>query len=238
VKSIFSNEIPGRYKMNKKQTMVKGFVILLAGLFLHGCAAAPKDVQSGFLKDYSQLKPGPPDGADQMYIKPGADLSKYRRVMLDEAQFFLKKDAAQQGLQASELKELSDTFHRAVFEALGTAYPLVTEPGSDVLRVRLAITDIETSNPAMSGITTVLPVGLAISVAKKPTTGAYTGVGGASMEAEFLDSMTSERLGAAIDTFDGSKMSGFTKLGATKEAFEFWAKRLRVTLDKVHGVSK
>jgi hypothetical protein len=124
------------------------------------------------------------------------------------------------------------------FEALGTAYPLVTEPGSDVLRVRLAITDIKTSNPAMSGITTVLPVGLAISVAKKAATGAYTGVGGASMEVEILDSTTNELLVAGIDTFDGSKMSGFSKLGATKEAFEFWAQRLRVTLDKAHGMSK
>lgn len=224
--------------MNRKQSMIKGVVILLAGLFLHGCAAAPKDVQSGFLKDYSQLQPGPADGIDQLYTKPGMDLKKYRRVMLDEAQFFLKKDAANQGLQASELKELSDTFHRAVFEALGTAYPVVTQPGSDVLRIRLAITDVATSNPTMSGITTVLPVGLAISVAKKATTGAHTGVGGASMEVEFLDSTTNELLAAGIDTFDGSKMSGFSKLGATKEAFEFWAQRLRVTLDKAHGMSK
>jgi hypothetical protein len=163
------------------------------------------------------------------------DLSKYRRVMLDEAQFYLKKSAAEQGVQASELKELSDTFHRAIFESLGNAYPLVNEPGADVLRIRLAVTDIETSNPAVSGITTVLPVGLAVSVAKKAATGSYTGVGGASMEVEFLDSMTNERLAAAIDTFNGSKMSGFSKLGATKEAFAFWAKRLRVTLDKAHG---
>ena len=125
----------------------------------------------------------------------------------------------------------------AIFEALGTAYPLVTEPGADVLRIRVAITDIVTSNPAVSGITTVLPVGLAVSVGKKAAGGSYSGVGGASMEVEFLDSMADERLAAAIDTFNGSKMSGFSKLGATKDAFEFWANRLRVTLDKAHGVS-
>jgi hypothetical protein len=211
---------------------------MMVGFFLIGCAAAPKETPSGFLKTYPQFQPGPPEGIDQIYTKPGMDLKKYRRVMLDEAQFFLSKEAANQGLQASELKELSDSFHRAVFEALGAAYPLVSEPGKDVLRIRLAITDIETSNPAMTGITTVLPVGLAVSVAKKATTGGHTGVGGASMEVEFLDSMTNERLAAGVDTFDGSKMSGFTKLGATKEAFEFWAKRLRLTLDKVHGVTK
>jgi hypothetical protein len=221
--------------MNRLHTAFTGLMIIMMGLFLIGCAAAPKDTASGFLKTYPQFQPGPSDGIDRIYTKPGMDLKKYRRVMLDEAQFFLKRDAASQGLQVSELKELSDTFHKAIFEALGTAYPLVTEPGNDVLRIRLALTDIETSNPALTGITTVLPVGLAVSVAKKATTGGHTGVGGASMEVEFLDSMTSERLAAGIDTFDGSKVSGFTKLGATKEAFEFWAKRLRVTLDKAHG---
>ena len=55
-------------------------------------------------------------------------------------------------------------------------------------------------------------------------------------EPEFLDSLTNERLAAAIDTFNGSKKNGFSKLGATKEAFEFWGKRLRVTLDKAHGI--
>ncbi len=224
--------------MKKMQSVTKGLVILLAGVFLYGCAAAPKAPPTGFLKEYPQFQPGPSEGIDQVYTKPGMDLKKYQRVMLDEAQFFLKKDAASQGIQASELKELSDTFHRAIFEALGTAYPLVTEPGSDVLRIRLAVTDIEMSNPAMSGVSTVLPVGLVVSVAKKATTGSHAGVGGASMEMEFLDSMTNERLAAGIDTFNGSKMSGFTKLGATKEAFEFWAKRLRVTLDNAHGVSK
>lgn len=224
--------------MKNMQSGLKFLVILLTGFVLYGCAATPKVEQSGFIQDSPQFQPGPSDGVDQVYIKPGADLRKYNRVMLDEVQFFLKKGAAKQGLQASELKELADTFHRAVFEALGTAYPLVTEPGADVLRIRAAITDIETSNPAVSGITTVLPVGLAISVGKKAVGGSYSGVGGASMEVEFLDSMANERLAAAIDTFNGSKMSGFSKLGATKEAFEFWAKRLRVTLDKAHGVSK
>jgi hypothetical protein len=224
--------------MNNMQAVSKLLLILLTGFALCGCAATPKVERSVFLQDLPQFQPGPSDGMDQIYIRPGADLRKYNRVMLDEVQFFLKQDAATQGLQASELKELADTFHRAIFEALGTAYPVVTEPGADVLRIRVAITDIVTSNPAVSGITTVLPVGLAVSVGKKAAGGSYSGVGGASMEVEFLDSMADARLAAAIDTFNGSKMSGFSKLGATKEAFEFWAKRLRVTLDNAHGAGK
>lgn len=220
--------------MDTRHVIRMGALALICGLLV-GCAAPTKEAPSGFMKTYPPFQPGPTEGIDQVYLKPGLDLGRYNRVMLEEVQFYLKKGVAEQGLQASELKELADTFHRAVFEALGNAYPLVTEPGADVLRVRMALTDIEVSNPAVSGVTTVLPVGLAVSVVNKAATGSYTGVGGASMEVEFLDSTTGERLGAGIDTFSGSKMSGFTKLGAAKEAFEFWAKRLRVTLDNSHG---
>jgi hypothetical protein len=224
--------------MKKNQSTLRFVMILLTGLILFGCAAPKKVEQSGFLTNPPQFEPGPKKGMDQVYIKPGLNLSSYNKVMLHEVEFFLKKDAAGKGLQASEIKELADSVHLAVSEALGTDYPMVTEPGSDVLLVRPAITDIEISNPAVTGITTIVPVGLAISLVKQATTGEATGVGGASMEVEFRDSMTNERLAAAIDTFDGSKMSGFTKLGSAKEAFEFWAKRLKVTMDKAHGKSE
>ncbi|MGD9947189.1 MAG: DUF3313 domain-containing protein [Desulfobulbus sp.] len=220
--------------MQIRHAFIIGLFLLVSGILV-GCATPPKSAPSGFLGNGLHFQPGPSDGVDQVYIKPDIDLSKYHRIMLDEVQFFLNKDTAEHGIQASELKELSDSFHRAVFEALGTEYPLVTVPGEDVLRVRLALTDIEISNPALSGVATVLPVGLAIDVVRAGATGKHSGVGGASMEVEFLDSMTGERLIAGIDTFNGSKMSGFSKLGATKEAFEFWAKRLRITLDMAHG---
>jgi len=222
--------------MWKKQYLKTGLFIALSCFVLSGCASTGSTVgKSGFLGEYPTFQPGAADGVDQVYIKPGADLKKYNKVMLDKVQFFIKKDADYQGLQADELTELTNAFHGAVIDAMKGGYPLVSEPGADVLHVRLAVSDIEPSNPAVSGLTTVLPVGLAVSAVKKGASGSHTGVGGASMEVEFLDSTSGERLGAAIDTFHGSKLSGLTKYGAAEEAFEFWAKRLRVTLDKAHG---
>lgn len=55
------------------------------------------------------------------------------------------------------------------------------------------------------------------------------------MEMEVLDSMTNERLAAAVDTRSGGKLAGWSKWGAVKEAFEFWAKRLKKRLDEIHG---
>ena len=69
--------------------------------------------------------------------------------------------------------------------------------------------------------------------------GQYVSVGGASMQAEFLDSWTNERVGAAIDIKSVEKIKdvrGVDEWENTKDAFMFWAERLRQFLDKAHGL--
>ncbi len=219
-----------------KDTAGKMLFVLIAAILVVSMGCAQQQVKySGFLGNYPTFEPGPSDGADLVYIKKGVDFGRYNKVMFDQVVFYLKDDSKYKGIQPEEMRELADKFHIAGAKALEGAYPIVGEPGPDVLRVRVAITDIELSNPAASGITTVMPIGLAISTIKRGATGKHTGVGGASMEAEFLDSVTNERLAAAIDTKWGSKLSGMTKQGAANEAFEFWSGRLRIFLDKAHG---
>ena len=46
------------------------------------------------------------------------------------------------GIFSRDLEELAKTFHKAVKKSLGRMYPLVDKPGPDVLRIRVAITDI------------------------------------------------------------------------------------------------
>jgi len=91
---------------------------------------------------------------------------------------------------------------------------------------------------ALNTISTILPVGLAISTIKKGATGVHANVGQASIEAELMDSQTNERLGAAIDTKVAEKyklIEGMSKWGHVKDAFKFWANRLRIVLDEAHG---
>lgn len=214
-------------------SVLAGFILVVAA----GCAQQQVKY-SGFLENYPTFQPGPSGGVDLVYLKEGADFGKYNKVMFDQVVFYLKKDSKYKGIQPEEMKELADMFHLAAAKALEGAYPIVGEPGADVLRVRVAITDIEPSNPVASGLTTVMPIGLALSTIKKGITGKHTGVGSASMEVEFLDSLTNERIAAAIDTQQGSKLSGLTKFGSAKEAFEFWSGRLRTFLDNAHGKKK
>jgi len=219
--------------------MKKALLIILA-VFISGMVTASAgfgdDVKySGFLGSYHHLKPGPEGGVAKRYIKEGVDFSKYNKLMLDSVIFFLADNAQYKGINADEMKELSDTFNRAVVDALSKDYPLVSEPGPDVLRIRVAITDLQPGNPGKSIMTTVMPIGLGLSLLKKGTTGAYPGVGQIGLEAELLDSVTNDLIGAAVDRQVGSKLSGTSRWGSANEAFEFWAGRLKVFMDSTRS---
>ena len=218
-------------------SVIKRLFVALLGVMLAAVAgcATKQAAYSGFLQNYPVFKPGPDGGADFVYIKKGVDFGVYDKIMMDHVVLFFKDDSEYKGIHPEELQEISDAFHKAFVEALGNDYPIVKSPGPDVLRIRTAIIDVETSNPGVSAVTTVVPIGLAVSLVKKGTTGEHTGVGSASMEAELLDSLTNERIGAAIDTESGGKFDGLSKLGGAKAAFAFWAQRLKIFLDEAHG---
>ena len=221
------------------KNILRMILVVMIGFALSmnmGCAAKVK--HSGFLKDYPEFEQGPAGGVDLIYLKEGVDFKKYDKVMMDFVQFWFKDGTEYKGIHIHELNELAAAFNKAMADALKDAYPIVDDPGPDVLRIRFAITDVIPSRPALNTITAVTPVGLALSTVKKGVTGTHTFVGEASMEAELLDSLTNERLGAAIDRKAAGKykiVKGMTKWGHAKDAFGFWAKRLRKWLDEVHG---
>ena len=220
--------------MKSSSKIVYIVIICFALTVATGCATKPVK-HSGFLKNYPEFKSGPKGGADFVYMKEGVDFSVYNKIMMNHVVLFFEDDADYKGIHPEELAEMSNAFHKAITDNLQEAYPLVAEPGPDVMRLRFAITDVVASKPGMGTISTVMPIGLALSAVKKGVTGTHTGVGQASIEVEILDSMTNERIGAAIDTRPGGKIEGFTKWGAVEGAFKFWAKRLKTWLDETHG---
>jgi hypothetical protein len=197
-----------------------------------------KTSHSGFLKDYSGFEPGPKGGADLRYIREGVDFNAYDKVMLERAVFYFSNDRKKKRVSPDELLELSDVFHKFMMEALAGAYPVVNKPGPGVLRMRIAITDIAPSKPILNTMASLLLIPLVVSSIKKAITGTHTYVGQVSIEAELLDSQTNERVAAAIDRRAGARhnvLEGMHRWGHAKDAFEFWAKRIRLWLDEVHG---
>jgi len=219
--------------------------VILSSFFLLGCATsltAEKDNRfSGFLGDssvYERLVPGPEGGVALRWVKEGADPKKYDRFMVDSVIFFLADQADYKGIDPQEMKELADGFNQEIVTAFRDRYPIVAEAGPGVARIRIAITKIEPSNPGRSAITTIIPVGLGVSLVKKGTTGGWTGSGETGMELMALDSVTGEILALAVDRQKAAFESRFSKWGAAGDAFKFWSTRIMSFIDGVRDVGQ
>ncbi|MBM4082467.1 MAG: DUF3313 domain-containing protein [Planctomycetes bacterium] len=216
--------------------MATACTVLLAAVIplqMLGCSTKPPRY-SGFLGDYSNLKPDPQESSILYWEKPNVDWKRYTRLMIDPAAVYWHPEAKGTDIDPAELKALADYFRTTVVDAVKDRYPVVEQPGPDVLRIRAAITD-------------VIPAGRAVNVAVSAAVlfPMAVDVGGASMEVMFLDSVTNDRLATAVDSRRGSWWKpkdqwwrGYTKHGHTKSAFEQWAKLLRESLDEVHPTPK
>ena len=226
--------------------MKKSVVLLIGLMFLVSCASTGKSKtgeatheKAGLLEGYyGKLGPGPKDGAKLRWLKPGVDFSKYEKFMIDSVVFFLADESEYKGIDGNEIKELTDAFNLELVNALKDKYPIVSEPGPEVLRIRIAITNVKLSKPVLSGVTSIIPIGLAVSVVKKGATGTWTGSGEVGVELLAIDTMTNEVIAAAQDERSAGFTERFSRLGSAEEAFQFWAGRVRTFFDNVRHAKK
>ncbi|MFH0997321.1 MAG: DUF3313 domain-containing protein [Pseudomonadota bacterium] len=211
-------------------------------VFVTSCAStrpAADQQAPGFLGSYyKDLAPGPEGGVKMRWLKPGVDFAKYNKVMLDSVVFFLAKDADYKGVDPQEMKELADGFNLQIINALKDKYPIVAEPGPDVIRIRFAVTDMRPSNPAISGISSVVPIGLGVSIAKKGASGSWAGSGATCAEMMAIDSTTNEVVAVAQDERSAGFTERFSKWGSADEAFKFWGERIKLVLDGFRSAKK
>ena len=214
---------------------------------------------SGFLSDYSKLKAAP-DGSEAMsWRKPDIDFKVYNKIIVERLTFFYHDEADYKGIDPTELKALADYFSESLIKNLGDNYPVVTESGPGVLRIRAALTDIVPNKPSVSVVTLVVPyltvADLGTSSVAKGGPGSNFYVGHTSVEAEFIDGATNEQVAAFVDRYYPKKYDVELKKGPgraiihgfgqyfkaystwsyTKDAFDYWAQKLRQKLDEVHG---
>jgi hypothetical protein len=212
--------------------MKKMFVLIAGMMLVAGCATtAPPD--TGFLGEYyKNLAPSPEGGVAKLrWLKPGVNFTKYKKVMVDYVVFALAEDSEYKAISGHEMKELGDAASLALVNAINQKHPVVAEPGPGVCRLRMAIVGLKQSNPVLSGITTVIPVGLGISVIKKGAGGAWSGAGATQVEAMILDSLTNEVIGVGYLEYTAGFTERFTKWGSVEEAFEYWGETGLKALD-------
>lgn len=194
---------------------------------LAGCASEPT-ARVGFLSDYSKLGPSPfPDARGaQSYFNPDKPLGQYSAFIVEPVQVILSPQAEQRDLEPAKLNELAAYFRNQVIAELeASQYAVVGAPGAGTIRVRAALTDVEPANPLLN----IHPAMIVSGV----------GLGGASMEAELLDSQTGEVVAAVVDTQKGSRgFDGLTKYGNAEDVIDRWAKRLVIRMDEASGKTR
>ena len=204
-------------------------------MFLAACATPAPKYEGVFVpKEYvDKFKPGPEGGAKLVWIKEGLDPAKYDKFMVDYVVFALAPESKYKGINADEMKQMADQASLAIVNAIKEKYPVVSEPGPDVARVRIAIVDLEQSRPVVSVITTVVPVGLGISLVKKGATGEWTGAGLTKAEILVLDSVTNEVIAAEYDDYSAKFTERYTKWGSLDDAFKHWGEMATTALTRL-----
>lgn len=212
------------------RTWVKAVGVIAAGIALAACAAgqAGKAKPSGFLGDYSRLGKGGEGQALLVYVDPNARFSSYRKMIIDPVTIWRNADT--KDIAPNEAQDLIDDLDDVLRMTLDDDYQLVKEPGPDVLRLRVAITEAEGSWRVIDGrLGDELDPDLRAVTPKEPSEETKSFVGKAGVEAEILDSASGTRLAAAIDRRVGARTLKPEKnaWSDVEHAFRYWADRLR-----------
>ena len=213
--------------------------VVIGFAFISSAGAAEDMPFSGFLGNptvYKLLESGPIGRAKLLWVKKEVQPKKYSKLMVDSVTFFLGEGADYKGIDPQEMKEMADAFDKNIVDALKGKYQIVSEPGPDVVRIRIAITNIQPSRPGVSVITSVLPAGLGISLIKKGVTGGWSGSGQTCIEYMAVDTMTNEIIVLGIDQQKAAFEQRFTKWGSAGDAFKFWSEKIVDNLDRHSGI--
>ena len=161
--------------------------------------------ESGFLSDYSKLKPVKSSTGDDelVFVAPGAyeRAVGYKAVMVDQPEILFSADSEYRGMKPEDIAELASIMRSVAKERLEERgrYKVVEQPGPDVLFVRMALTELYLKKKKR-GVLAYTPVG---AVAKLGTdalkeTLSKVDIIEMSFEAELVDSMSSDVLAAIV----------------------------------------
>lgn len=222
----------------KKSAWIKlaGYLFLTASLW--GCTShqARSVKPSGFLGDYSQLREGKGDQALLVYTNQEINTmcKNYTKIYLESVTLWTKDDSDLADVSKEEQQALTDYFYKSVATALKEDYTLVNTAGSDVMRIRLALTDEEGSWWIPDTITSLMPMAIGISALKRITLGAGSFVANVTVEAQIEDSITREPLVSIVDKRIGGKgwVKKFDSWGKVEASFDYWAETMQSRLSE------
>jgi hypothetical protein len=202
-------------------------------------AASNKDVAELMSRD--GLQKISVKGIDLVYARPGASLAGFKRVKLEPVDVEFRKswDPARTGsaikLSSEEREKIRSGVARVVQEEFAkelqknSTFQIASEAGPDVLRVKARIVDLYVNAPD-------------VGVGRSRTI--VSSAGEMTLVAELYDSATGQVLARVADRREanaGGRMhlsNGMVNEEEARKIAAGWARLLRKSLDKAHGVGK
>ena len=201
------------------------FIILMFLFFLIPGCTTTSPHRGGLFINQDEFYPDPADQTvllwERKQNRPGE--IPYTKIIIDPLLLLFQPGGKGQVVQPDEMMAMADLFRAELVKKLGVAYQLVDRVGEDVLRVRIAITDL-------------IPASLPKEALQGTSAPFSVDVSAAILEVEILDSESSKRLVAIIakggDTMGSPMSEDKEKKAQVEGAFREWAGDIRRGLDR------
>jgi len=212
-------------------------LLCCALLGLGGCASSQVDPSqySGFLKDYSRLKPAESaSGAPVLrWIDPDVSTRQYSRVYVEPSQFYPKPQPTAV-ISTQTLQAITRYFDTALKRELGKDLTLAQGPGPGTIVVRPAITAVSTHNEGLKPYE-VIPIALVAAAVNTASGGRDQSVEIAT-EAAFLDADSNKVLAQVVRKGAGNPLENDKTqltLDDVKPVLDGWATDMRLSFEKL-----
>ncbi|MCT9822800.1 DUF3313 domain-containing protein [Pseudomonas sp. Y39-6] len=212
----------------KLRLMISTLCIATIGMV--GCASqvTQPDEYSGFLSDYSRLKPAKsPSGVEVLrWVDPKLDMSRYNAVYIEPTQFYPRPQATAK-IPESTLRGINDYFNQALKREVGKSLPLAQGPGAGVLVVRAAITAVSSKTQGLKPYEFV-PVAL-VAAAVSTGTGIRDQDTVLGTEAQFLDGANGKVVAEVVRKGTGKPLENDSQVmtpNDVKSVIDGWASDL------------
>ena len=146
------------------------------------------------------------------------------------------KDGKLASLSPEDQQMLADRLYQAVYEAVSKDMKMVTAPGPGVMRVRVALTEADSTNVVLNAVATIVPQIRTVSTLAGLAANTSLTVGSASVEGEVTDSLTRARLAAFVDERIGQRsLQGLGTWSQVQAAFDHWGQQLAERLAELRS---
>jgi hypothetical protein len=199
----------------------RGLIVLTVAITLTGCGSGSNKLRStNFLSDYSKLERV--SDSSMQYRAPRPVIARYQGFIVEPVEVRFKPTSNSK-ITPEDLEHIAAYFRGKLIEVLSKDFQIVSQPGANIARFRIALTDVSDSTWWLN-----LHPGTRL-------TGA--GAGGASVEGELVDSLTGEQLAALVETQAGPRIGfdGLSKVGDAKAVIDAWAERVHKRLREARG---